>query len=322
MRPAREELLARERRWALPVGIAALVAVAALVVAGIVGASVHGESDAALLRSAHAHSSAVTLSAALQALGFVLLAAPLVYLFRVVQARSDRVWGPMAGLLVAAPLCLAVSIGFGAAARGEAATHFVNGQAKPTLTATEARRECVSKLKNEGAKSFGEEFKPSKGEPPLTVCEHQKVEENEASNASSEASLVPAAAGTGIVGGLSLVISLFYTCLWALRTGVLGRFWASLGMALGITVLIGIILFMLLWFVYLGLLIAGWLPRGRPPAWAAGEAIPWPSPGERAAEALGGGAGDDVEPPIEAEAVEVPAELPPGGERRKRKRRD
>jgi hypothetical protein len=57
-------------------------------------------------------------------------------------------------------------------------------------------------------------------------------------------------------------------------------------MALGVTVLLGIILFLLLWLVYLGLLIGGWVPRGRPPAWAAGEAVPWPSAGEKVAAEL------------------------------------
>src|SRR3712207_7043707 len=41
--------------------------------------------------------------------------------------------------------------------------------------------------------------------------------------------------------------------------------------------------FTLVWFLSLGMLIAGWVPRGRPPAWAAGEAVPWPTPGEQAA---------------------------------------
>ena len=44
-----------------------------------------------------------------------------------------------------------------------------------------------------------------------------------------------------------------------MRTGLLTRFWAMLGLALGV-----------------GLMLAGWWARPLPPAWAAGEAIPWP----------------------------------------------
>ena len=56
------------------------------------------------------------------------------------------------------------------------------------------------------------------------------------------------------------------------------------GIALG-AVPFGFFQFALLWFVYLGLLLLGRRPRRPPPAWAAGEAIPWPTPGEKAAAA-------------------------------------
>ncbi|HSS03902.1 MAG TPA: hypothetical protein VLK89_01780, partial [Solirubrobacterales bacterium] len=82
--------------------------------------------------------------------------------------------------------------------------------------------------------------------------------------------------------------------------------------------------FTLLWFIYLGMLLLGWVPGGRPPAWRSGEAEPWPTPGEKASAAMG----DDDELPIEGEAVEVeaaeiedPASLE-NVERRKRKQRD
>ena len=70
-----------------------------------------------------------------------------------------------------------------------------------------------------------------------------------------------------------------------MRTGLLTRFWGSLGMALGAASFI-FFQFALLWFVYLGLLLLGWRSRRQPPAWAAGEAIPWPTPGEKAAAEL------------------------------------
>jgi hypothetical protein len=41
--------------------------------------------------------------------------------------------------------------------------------------------------------------------------------------------------------------------------------------------------FALLWFIYLGFLLIGRVPGGKPPAWESGEAIPWPTPGEKAA---------------------------------------
>ena len=73
-----------------------------------------------------------------------------------------------------------------------------------------------------------------------------------------------------------------YTCLYAMRVGLLPRFWGSLGMALGAVSFL-FFQFALLWFVYLGILLLGRVPGGKPPAWEAGEAIPWPTPGDKAA---------------------------------------
>ncbi len=127
------------------------------------------------------------------------------------------------------------------------------------------------------------------------------------------------AAGFGIAGALGFAVAMAYTALQAMRVGLLPRFWGSLGVALGA----GSILFpqyALIWFVYLGLLFAGWLPRGRPPAWQAGEAIPWPTPGERMAEQMSPDEQDeDGEGPSGEEPPTDPPQQPGG--RRKRKRR-
>jgi len=57
-------------------------------------------------------------------------------------------------------------------------------------------------------------------------------------------------------------------------------------MALGIATLVGLIFFLLIWLIYVALLIAGKVPGGKPPAWERGEAVPWPTPGEKAAAEL------------------------------------
>jgi hypothetical protein len=113
-----------------------------------------------------------------------------------------------------------------------------------------------------------------------------------------------------------------------MRVGLLTRFWGSLGIALA-AVSIFFFQFALLWFVYLGLLLLGLVRGGRPPAWQSGEAEPWPTPGEKAAQQMGStpgitgreaeempddsaerGVGHDLTPPD-------PSEAPP----KKRKRR-
>lgn len=319
MRPRRQEVLARERRWALPVALATFVGVALFVAAGIAFNGVAGGEIAEVLPRIHGHAGRFTLSTVLEAVGFVLLAAPLVYLFRAAQARGERVRGQLVGVVVAAPLFLAAAAGLNAVATTNAASEFVAGHARATLSSHAAAAECRSELKDKGAKAFGEEFASGAGGPSAVGrCVASKLATDRAENAVSEASPRNLAFGFELAGRLGLAFAFAYTCLWAMRIGLLSRFWGSLGIALGVAVLFLPIQFTLIWFVYFGLLAAGWVPGGRPPAWAAGEAIPWPTPGERAAENLTGGG----EPPIDAEATEVTAaELPAGGERRKRKRR-
>jgi hypothetical protein len=307
---SRTEVLEWESRWARPVGALALLAVALLIASYVVGSAVSGEGNAEQLRSTHEHTSAVTLSSLLQALGFGLLAVPLFYLFRALRVRSERVRGGLVGLVVAAPLFLAISTGLSADARNDAAATFVAGEAESTLSRQEANRECVSERDDLGAADFADEFDPRAGQSPLAACEERRVEDEEASNARAEASTAGAVSGFGIAGALGLAISLFYIGLWSMRTGLLSRFWASLGMALGVAILIGLVIFAFVWFAYLGLLIAGWVPGGKPPAWKAGEAVPWPTPGEKAAE--------ELDPPSEASSADQAL----GEERRKRKQRD
>ena len=286
MSKSRTEILEWESRWARPVAALTLLAVVLLIASFVIESAVSGAGDAERLRSTEEHASAVTWSSLVQAIGFALLAAPLFYLFRAAQARSDRVRGQLVGLVVIAPLFLAVSTGLSADAKNEAASTFVAGDAKSTLSQKEANRDCASERGDTDAKDFADKYDPAAGETALAACEERKIEDDEASNARSEASTAAAVSGFGIAGALGLAVTLFYIGLWTMRTGLLSRFWASLGMALGIAILIGFIPFLLVWLIYVGLLIAGWLPGGRPPAWAAGEAIPWPTPGEKAAEEL------------------------------------
>ena len=107
-------------------------------------------------------------------------------------------------------------------------------------------------------------------------------------------SLAGVITGVAIAGGLSFAFAMAYTCFQAMRVGLLTRFWGSLGAALGVAS-IALSQYTPLFFIYLGLLIGGMTPRGRPPAWAAGKAMPWPTPGERAAESLRGEEGETIE---------------------------
>jgi hypothetical protein len=302
--PGKAEILERERRWALPVAIATFVGVV-LVFAWLVilQTAIGGGTNYEGLESVNEKTFAFSLAGILNALGFTLLLAPMLYLFRAVEARGDRVRSGLVGLVIIAPLCLGIAAILLTVGTNQAATSFVNGEARATLSGSQAGRECREERQENGSKSFGEEFEATKGTTSQQVCRTQKLEEDRASRAAEDSSTLEVAQIVGLIGGLSLVVALFYTCLWAMRTGLLTRFWGALGMALGIATLIGLTPFTLIWFFYFGLLVAGWVPRGRPPAWAAGEAVPWPSPGERAAAELSGRGPED----------ETPGEGPEGG---------
>jgi hypothetical protein len=311
----RAETLEQESRWALPVALATLLSVVLFVAARFV-LGVSGDGAAEVLRSVDENSGSVMLSGLIQAAAFALLAVPLVYLFRAARARSEQVRSQLIGLVVAAPLFLALAAGLTTAAQREAADAFVSGEAKPALTREEASEDCVEERENDGNDSLVDEYEPAKGESPLKACENRKLEDDAAKEARAEASLAPLATGFGLAGALGLVVALFYTCLWAMRTGLLSRFWGSLGMALGIATLVGLIFFLLIWLVYFALLVVGKVPNGKPSAWERGEAVPWPTPGEKAAA--------EMEPKDGWDEAEIEGE-PEGGDdapKRKRKQRE
>lgn len=258
-----------EQRWSRPAGLAALLALgfvaASLFFASQIGAS---DGDSEFLRNVDAHQSARLISSILQAIGIALLSLPLFFLFKAAAARSEAVRGQLVGIVVAGPLFLAVASVLTGISTLQAASDFVSDQV-PQLLAN-------------------------------GVALGSDRADDLASDAIGDASLRPLAAGFGIGGQIGFVVAMFYTSMHAMRTGLLTRFWGSLGMALGAVSFI-FFQFTLLWFVYLGLLLVGWVPGGRPPAWQTGEAEPWPTPGEKTAA--------DLPPPPDEPVEKTAADL-------------
>jgi hypothetical protein len=312
------EILEWEGRRMVPAGLATFAGVVLVVASAFLITGISGNGDAEVLRSVYDHSSSLTLSSILQAGGFVFLVAPLLVLFRAAAARSGgRVRYQLIGLVVAAPLFLAVSGVLTGISTNDAASEFVAGNAKPGITAKAAAKDCQAEQEDVGAKSFGEEYDGASPPDALQRCTKTRIADEEASNAISESSLHGAAIGFGLGGRLGLAVALLYSCLFAMRAGLLTRFWGSLGMALGVAALLLRVEFTMIWFIYFGLLLVGRLPGGRPPAWAAGTAIPWPTPGEKAAASLEGS-----EPFDPCDSPEAGGGGAADGERRKRKQRD
>jgi hypothetical protein len=266
----RQRQLAWEERWSRPAGLASLAGVALAVASVVIASQAVGTSDGSseLLRNVDANTGGQMASAVIQAIGLALLAVPLYFLFRAAAARAEAMRGQLVGVVVAAPLFLAVSAVLFAAVIAGAASDFV--------------ADDVPRLEQRGVALNGDRA------------------DERADDAIGEESLSPLAAGFEIGGRIGFVVAMFYTALYAMRTGLLTRFWGSLGVALGaVSILPPFRAFVMLWFFYLGLLLAGWTPGAKPPAWRSGEAEPWPSPGDRAAEELAGRQ-EPAEPEAEA----------------------
>jgi hypothetical protein len=284
------EIIAREKRFAAPVALAAFGSVIAFVIAiaASQGATPSGSgSDGEFLREFDDNQTSLLVAAIFQALGMLLVAAPLYYLFRAAAARTDKVRVAFVGVTVAGPLFIAVGAILQWISFDQAALDFVAGGGPP---------------QNADVNDFAEE-----------LIQNQ--------------SLFDAAQGFTFAGTLGLLFGLVYTCLHAMRVGLLTRFWGTLGMALGVSLLflgpIGVLVLM----VALGLIILDRWPGGRPPAWDAGKAIPWPRPGETPPDEPDQpepGA-EQPNPVIEGTGSPTPPpapDAPPAPPPRKRKRRD
>ena len=131
MNRRKRDVLAWESRWSLPTGLATFFAVVILIVSAIVIAGVNGSGEAELLVSAHEHTSSVTFSSILEAIGFLILVAPLYFLFRAALARSSgRMKSQLVGVIIVAPLFFAISGVLNGIATNEAADNLRQGRSE------------------------------------------------------------------------------------------------------------------------------------------------------------------------------------------------
>jgi hypothetical protein len=226
------------------------------------------------------------LSTVLSGAAILLTIFPLLYLFRAAQARNERVSGPMVGFVFIGPVLLAL--------QGIVSWIWQTGVASDFVSQAGAGGDLYTLL----------------------------------DDLIDDSTLAQFSASLYIPATIGFVVATFYVPLQAMRVGLLTRLTATLGMALGVSTIVlppGI-LGLMIWFGWVGFTILDKTPKGRPPAWAAGEAIPWPKPGDEPQPQPAVAA----EAPVDAEATEVFTEPAPAEDhsarrerarKRKRKRR-
>lgn len=286
---SRQQTVERERRWALPAALAAIAIVPLFIIASAAdpqtGPVPITGLDTERYRAIDEHAGAVILAAGLRGLALAAMAIPLLYLFRAAQARSARVNAPMIGFAFIGPLLFAAQSLISAIAQTQVASDFVG--------------------------------RVGAGGDIYTLLD----------DLSDDSTLLQVGVSLLYPAILGLVVALVYIPLQAMRVGLLTRVFAILGMALGVLTLIVSpafsLLALVLWFGWLGLLYLNRVPRGRPPAWAAGEAIPWPRAGEEVAQPAPAGVveGDATEAFGSDEAAKDHSARRERARKRKRKRR-
>lgn len=310
---------ARAKWVALAAGLAAVAFIVASVVAGPALSDVRQGSAADLLTAYDDDpANAVMIPSILRALSFLLMAVPLLYLFKAARDRSPRVRREFIGFFLIGPVLIAAQ--------------FV--------------------LLGTSLVSVGEDFVAQDPDPGVQERVAASDDEDEVDEESEREELaddliedsggVSTAQFMSLAGFLALGIALIYAGLWAMRTGLLSRFNGSFAMALGVVCAVpffsqigafGLVLWMAFLAVFFGRSV-----NSRPPAWVEGREIPWPKPGDPVQPPAGGtveGSGREVlerplpegdSRPEDGDAVASGDAEPAAGEtlgqqRRKRKRR-
>jgi hypothetical protein len=355
-----QRIIERERRWAAPAAVAAVLTFALYVVSFIIDRTADLYADASeklQLESLNDHAGTILFSSGVRAAAFLLLPIPILYLFRAAQARNPRVQAAMVGFVFIGPILFAAQGVVQAIGAGQAADDFVGlspeekrsyaelqGQVKrdpetidevTIYTGGEAPTLEVQQSDDSfyAVTDFGKQEEKVVGGLPAMLDDKGVDNETDddpeaqpgdaqAAHITSESSTLQTAQAVLLPAVLGLIVMMIYVPLQAQRVGLLSRFFSSLGMALGASMVLLLpvaLLGVLVWTGYLGLLFVNRVPGGRPPAWDVGEAVPWPRPDAREASPEGG------EETIEGTATEAsgtaPSEDRSQPAKRKRKRR-
>jgi hypothetical protein len=361
--PSKQELLDFQARWMRPAGICAIVGALLFALSVPLQQVGTGDNDAERLTKFHEHSTQLFLSQGpLVAIPFLLFIPLLYVLIRSARGRTERVRGWLVSLAFVGPVLFAISalllaVGLNhvagefvdqapakerqareqaAAAQAAAAKGASGKQSKPAATGQGTTKQPATTTTEPTTGTSGSSTATPQGATPPPKTPEQaagKARDDLATHLIDHTGLLQAGSLLRFFGLTLLLFGLIYIPLWSMRTGLLSRFWATIGMAFGVSIILvpfGI-LGVVIWFAVTGLMLARWWPAPLPPAWDAGEAIPWPPrgdigppPEQRGQPGTVEGSGREVsEPRLEGNGAGEAPELgeTQGQRRKKRKRR-
>jgi hypothetical protein len=297
----REEQLSWEARVGRIVAIAAIASAILLVVSLVYSSSTLNErtndtvDGLALL---HRHKSEVFVTTLLQALSTALLAAPLWFLYEVTRYRRAELPTIARYLALLAPPAAAILSIIRQIQVADVSNKVVAHLAANPLPPHDANQFAKDRLAEGTVQLVG---------------------------------------GLALAAGLGLAFAFVLISLNAMRAGVLSRFMGIIGIIVGVLFVIPLLgsvpIVEVFWVGALAALFLGrWPQGGRGPAWDAGEAIPWPTAQDRAAEMAARRADAEIAEDSDEPAREtVPPDIDgddhslgrehPRSKKRKRKRR-
>ena len=236
---------------------------------------------------------------------------PLLFLFRSASGRAQRMRGAFVGLIIVGPLAFGLGLALSSVGSTKSADKFHDqepaavqqarqlaeqaqaakaapskpaGKGKATGTSTTGATTTTGSTSTTPSTTINLNGTTTTVAAPATPDQAaSNARENLADHINKHTTLLIAGGLISTIGVLALVFGMIYTNLWTMRTGLLSRFWGALGMAFGLFLVIPIfppIPGLVLWFAAIGLMFLGLWPRPLPPAWAAGEAVPWQRRGD------------------------------------------
>ena len=340
--PSKQELLDFQARWLRPAGICAIAGALIFAASLPLQPSGSGDDDAERLTKFHDQSTELIVGQGILIGVALLLFVPLLYvLIRSVVGRTNRVRRGMVALAFIGPILFSVSGLIVAVGLSDVADKFVEqAPAKERQAREQAATPAAQPTKKPGktttatttqATTTGQSTTTTPRTPEQAAS---TAREDLANDVIDDSGLLQAGSLLRFIGLISLVFAMIYIPLWCMRVGLLTRFWAMLGLAFGLALLlIPVGIFgLVLWFAAVGLMLARWWPAPLPPAWDAGEAVPWPgrddigpAPGRGDGGTVEGSGREVAEQPLpesggEGVAQPQPGETP-GRRRKKRKRR-